>query len=63
MYSKDKWDFRRFMEEVFSLSEIDEVPGIRQARNELIAEMWRRFPMECEAVGLTDNRNPRLMVE
>lgn len=63
MYSKDKWDFRRFMEEVFSLSEIDEVPGIRQARVELIAEMWRRFPRECEAVGLTDHRNPRLVQE
>jgi len=56
MSSKDRWDFRRFMEEVFHLSEIDEVPGIRQARNELIAEMWKRFPMECEAVGLTDHR-------
>lgn len=63
MNSKDRWDFRRFMEEVFSLSEIDEVPGIRQARNELIAEMWKRFPLECETVGLTDYRNPRLMEE
>lgn len=51
--SKDKWDFRRFMEEVFHLSEIDEVPGIREARNELIKEMWKRFPEDCEAVGLT----------
>jgi hypothetical protein len=51
--SKDRWDFRRFMEEVFHLSEIDEVPGIHEARNELIKEMWKRFPQDCEAIGLT----------
>lgn len=51
--SKDRWDFRRFMEEVFHLSEIDEVPGIREARKELIAEMWKRFPEDCKAVRLT----------
>lgn len=51
--SKDRWDFRRFMEEVFHLSEIDEVPGISEARKELIAEMWKRFPEDCKAVGLT----------
>lgn len=62
MHSKDRWDFRRFMEEVFHLSEIDEVPGIHEARIELIAEMWKRFPQECEAIGLTDHRNPNLMV-
>lgn len=56
MYSKDKWNFTRYMEEIIHLSEITEVPGIRQARNELIAEMWRRFPELCQSIGLTDNR-------
>jgi hypothetical protein len=50
----DRWDFRRFMEEVFHLSEIAEVPGIAEARDKLIQEMWKRFPRECEMVGLTD---------
>lgn len=53
-HSKDRWDFRRFLEEVFHLSEITEVPGIAEARNKLIQEMWKRFPAECRAIGLTD---------
>ena len=55
-HSRDRWDFKRFMEEVFHLSEIDEVPGIREARVELIKEMWKRFPSECHIVGLTDGQ-------
>lgn len=50
----DRWDFRRFMEEVIHLSEIAEVPGIAEARDKLIQEMWARFPTECRAMGLTD---------
>jgi hypothetical protein len=50
----DRWDFRRFMEEVIHLSEISEVPGIAEARDKLIQEMWARFPAECRAMGLTD---------
>jgi hypothetical protein len=53
-YSKDRWDYGRYMEEILHLSEIVEVPGIREARDELVAEMWKRFPVECEAIGLTD---------
>ena len=51
---KDRWTFNRYMEEVFHLSEIDEIPGIAQARDELIKEMWKKFPSECKSVGLTD---------
>jgi len=50
----DRWDFNRFVEEVIHLSEISEVPGIAEARDKLIQEMWARFPTECRAMGLTD---------
>ena len=50
----DRWDFNRFVEEVIHLSEISEVPGIAEARDKLIREMWARFPAECRAMGLTD---------
>jgi len=48
------WTFVDFIEEIISLSEITEVPGIEEQRSELIKEAWRRFPGECKALGLTD---------
>lgn len=54
MTSKDNWTFSKFIEEIISLSAIQEVPGIEQTRAALIKEVWRRFPQECHALGLTD---------
>ena len=48
------WTFVDFIEEIISLSEICEVPGIEAQRGELIKEAWRRFPQECAALGLRD---------
>lgn len=48
------WTFVDFIEEIISLSEIIEVPGTVERRSELITEAWRRFPQECEALGLRD---------
>ena len=48
------WSFARFLDEIFHLSEILEIPGISEARNTLILEMWKRYPQECETIGLTD---------
>ncbi len=48
------WTFVDFIEEIISLSEITEVPGIEEQRSDLIKEAWRRFPEECKALGLTD---------
>ena len=48
------WTFVDFIEEIIALSEITEVPGIEARRGELIKEAWRRFPVECEGLGLRD---------
>ena len=50
---KEDWGFREFIEQIFALSEIVEVPGIQEARTELIKEVWQKFPAECKALGLT----------
>lgn len=50
---KEDWGFREYIEQIFALSEILEVPGIQQARLELIKEVWQKFPAECKALGLT----------
>lgn len=48
------WTFQDFIEEIITLSEITEVPGIEAQRGELLKEVWRRFPGECAALGLRD---------
>jgi hypothetical protein len=48
------WSFSDFIEEIILLSEITEVPGVEQARSRLLLEVWRRYPSECQAMGLTD---------
>ena len=48
------WTFVDFIEEIISLSEICEVPGIEEQRKELIKEVWRRFPNEAKGLGLQD---------
>jgi hypothetical protein len=49
-----KWNFSAFIEEIIDLSEIIEVPGIKEKRANLIKEVWKRFPVECKQLGLTD---------
>lgn len=48
------WSFSDFIEEIILLSEISEVPGVDETRSRLLREVWRRFPSECQAMGLTD---------
>jgi hypothetical protein len=48
------WSFSDFIEEIILLSEITEVPGVDETRSRLLQEVWRRFPSECQAMGLTD---------
>jgi hypothetical protein len=48
------WSFSDFIEEIILLSEITEVPGVDETRSRLLQEAWRRFPSECQAMGLTD---------
>lgn len=49
-----RWTFTDFIDEVIFLSEIVEVPGIQDRRSDLLLEVWKRFPSECKALGLTD---------
>lgn len=48
------WSFANYIEEIVLISEIIEIPGMKQKRDELIAEVWDRFPGECEDLGLRD---------
>jgi hypothetical protein len=48
------WTFSDFIEEIISLSETMELPGAQETRSSLLLEVWRRYPAECEAMGLTD---------
>jgi hypothetical protein len=51
---RETWSFSTYLEEIFLLSEIAEIPGIKTKTAELIREMWVKFPTECEAIGLRD---------
>lgn len=46
--------FEDFLEEIIYQSEITEIPGVTEARADLIKEMWQRWPDKCKAIGLTD---------
>ena len=52
--TKDKWRFEDYMEEIIALSEFDYIPSFKSKRTVLIAEVWQRYPNECEALGLRD---------
>ena len=55
---KDRWTFNRYMEEVFHLSEIDEIPGIAQAR-----ELLTYIEYDLEPENLTcDGELPQAVV-
>jgi len=49
---KEDWGFKDYIEQLYALSEIIEVPGIQEAREVLIKELFQKFPVECEALGL-----------
>lgn len=51
---RNKWTFATYIEEIVMLSEIQEIPGIKQKIAELIKEAWIKFPKECEDLGLRD---------
>jgi hypothetical protein len=54
MTSYDKWSFDKFLDEIIHLSEIAEIPGVEEARKNLIRIMWGKFPNECKELGLKD---------
>ena len=52
--AKDSMTFDQYLNEIFNLSEISEIHGVKTAIGELIKTMWEKYPKECEAIGLED---------
>jgi hypothetical protein len=52
--AKDSMTFDQYLNEIFNLSEISEIPGVKTAIDALIKTMWEKYPKECEAIGLED---------
>ena len=48
------WTFSQYIEEIVLISEIIEIPGMKQKRDTLIKEVWERYPAECQELGLRD---------
>ena len=51
---RNNWTFSQYIEEIILLSEIAEIPGMKQKREELIREVWVKYPKDCEDLGLRD---------
>jgi hypothetical protein len=51
---KNSMTFEQYLQEIFDLSEISEIPGIKAKIDTLIKLMWEKYPDECEAIGLKD---------
>lgn len=49
-----RFSFAGYLEYAFDLSSMLEVPGVRKQHAALIQEMWKFYPDECKAIGLTD---------
>lgn len=54
MKNRDSWTFSNYIEEIIMISEIIEIPGMKDKRTMLIREVWDKFPSECEDLGLRD---------
>jgi hypothetical protein len=54
MVGKAHWTFEDYLEQIFALSAINEVPGIEEQRLALIDEIWEFYPQECVMIGLRD---------
>jgi len=52
--AKDSMTFDQYLNEIFNLSEISEIPGVKTAIDALIKTMWEKYPKECESIGLED---------
>lgn len=48
------WTFPQYIEEIVLLSEIAEIPGMKAKRQQLIEEVWKKYPSECYDLGLRD---------
>ena len=48
------WTFSQYIGEIVMISEIIEIPGMKQKRDTLIKEVWERYPTECQELGLRD---------
>ena len=53
--TRQNWSFSAYIEEIFALSEINEIPTIKAKIAELIREMWVKFPNDCKDIGLKES--------
>ena len=52
---RENWSFSAYLEEVFMLAEINEIPTVKAKIAELIREMWVKFPNDCKDIGLKES--------
>jgi hypothetical protein len=52
--AKNSMTFEQYLQEIFDLSEISEIPGVKTAIDALIKSMWEKYPEKCKEIGLTD---------
>jgi len=51
---RQDWAFSDYIEEIVHLCELSAVPAMAQKRDELIREVWSKFPEQCADLGLTE---------
>jgi hypothetical protein len=47
------YSFSEYVEELVLISEIIEIPGMRQKRDDLIRVMLEVYPDQCEELGIS----------
>ena len=49
---RSDWKFKDYLEEMVCICEVLEVPGMRSRLDEIREEVLRKFPVECEELGI-----------
>ena len=57
---RESWSFSDYIEEIISLSEVSEIPGIEETRAALIKEVKARYPNESKMLVEAGNKAGRL---
>jgi len=49
---RSDWKFKDYLEEMACICEVLEVPGMRSRLESIREEVLRKFPVECEELGI-----------